>query len=103
MMVSEGGLMICIGVSDIREIGRNTQGVRLVRLKPGDKLVSAAVLEPEEIEEDGVETAEADAAQPEDNSSPADVPTTDGAQDSAENIVQEEPPEEQPEEGSESL
>jgi DNA gyrase subunit A len=103
MMVSEGGLMICIGVSDIREIGRNTQGVRLVRLKPGDKLVSAAVLDPEEIEEDGVETAEEGAAQAEENSSPADAPTTDGTQDSAENTVQEEPPEEQPEEGSESL
>ncbi len=43
--------MICIGASDLRVIGRNTQGVRLFNLKEGDKLVSAAVLAPEEIEE----------------------------------------------------
>jgi len=40
--------MICIGASDLRIIGRNTQGVRLFNLKEGDKLVSAAVLEPED-------------------------------------------------------
>ena len=48
MLISEGGQMICIGASDLRVIGRNTQGVRLVRLKEGDKLVSAALLDPEE-------------------------------------------------------
>ena len=48
MLISEGGQMICIGASDLRVIGRNTQGVRLFRLKDGDKLVSAALLEPEE-------------------------------------------------------
>ena len=40
--------MICIGASDLRIIGRNTQGVRLFNLKEGDKLVSAAILDPEE-------------------------------------------------------
>ena len=52
--------MICIGADDLRVIGRNTQGVRLVNLKQGDKLVSAAVLEPEE---DAPE-AEAEAPEP---------------------------------------
>ncbi|MCF7817518.1 MAG: DNA gyrase subunit A [Kiritimatiellales bacterium] len=47
MLISEGGQMICIGASDLRIIGRNTQGVRLFNLKEGDKLVSAAVLDPE--------------------------------------------------------
>ncbi|MBC8207498.1 MAG: DNA gyrase subunit A [Kiritimatiellales bacterium] len=62
MLISEGGQMICIGASDLRIIGRNTQGVRLFNLKEGDKIVSAAVLDPEEdapeIEEgvEGVET-----------------------------------------------
>ena len=49
MLISEGGQMICIGASDLRVIGRNTQGVRLVNLKEGDKLVSAAILDPEEV------------------------------------------------------
>jgi DNA gyrase subunit A len=48
MLISEGGQMICIGANDLRIIGRNTQGVRLFNLKKGDKLVSAAVLDPEE-------------------------------------------------------
>ncbi len=48
MLISSGGQMICIGASDLRIIGRNTQGVRLFNLKDDDKLVSAAVLEPEE-------------------------------------------------------
>ena len=48
MLISEGGQMICIGASDLRVIGRNTQGVRLFNLKEGDKLVSAAVLDPED-------------------------------------------------------
>ncbi len=51
MLISEGGQMICIGASDLRIIGRNTQGVRLFNLKEGDKLVSAAILEPEEEDE----------------------------------------------------
>ena len=51
MLISEGGQMICIGASDLRVIGRNTQGVRLFNLKDGDKLVSAAVLDPEDESE----------------------------------------------------
>ena len=51
MLITDGGQMICIGASDLRVIGRNTQGVRLFNLKDGDKLVSAAVLAPEDIEE----------------------------------------------------
>jgi DNA gyrase subunit A len=50
MLITDGGQMICIGASDLRVIGRNTQGVRLFNMKEGDKLVSAAVLDPEEIE-----------------------------------------------------
>jgi DNA gyrase subunit A len=65
MLISEAGQMICIGASDLRIIGRNTQGVRLFNLKEGDKLVSAAVLDPEdESPEEGSlvpETAEGEA------------------------------------------
>ena len=42
MLITDGGQMICIGASDLRVIGRNTQGVRLFNLKEGDKLVSAS-------------------------------------------------------------
>ena len=48
MLISEGGQMIRIPVSDVRVISRNTQGVRLINLESGDKLVSATPVEPED-------------------------------------------------------
>ena len=44
MMITAGGIMIRTGLEEIRTIGRNTQGVRLIRLDAGDKLVAAAKL-----------------------------------------------------------
>ena len=52
MLITEAGQMICIGARDLRVIGRNTQGVKLFDLKENDRLVSAAVLDPEEIKEE---------------------------------------------------
>jgi DNA gyrase subunit A len=74
MLISQSGQMICIGASDLRVIGRNTQGVRLVNLKDGDHLVSAAVLDPEE---DAPEVEEASAENP-------DTPTEEKSEESAE-------------------
>ncbi len=57
MLITSQGQMIRMPVSDIRTIGRNTQGVRLINLEEGDKLVSATTVEPEndEAEEAGAE------------------------------------------------
>jgi len=41
MMITTHGMIIRTGLDEIRSIGRNTQGVRLIKLKPGDKLVAA--------------------------------------------------------------
>ena len=41
MMITAHGMIIRTGLDQIRSIGRNTQGVRLINLKPGDKLVAA--------------------------------------------------------------
>lgn len=48
MLMTEAGQMIRISISDIRTISRNTQGVRLISLQPGDKLISATRVEPED-------------------------------------------------------
>ncbi|MBU1692810.1 MAG: DNA gyrase subunit A [Verrucomicrobia bacterium] len=48
MLITSDGQMIRMPVSDIRTISRNTQGVRLINLSEGDKLVSATPVEPEE-------------------------------------------------------
>ncbi len=42
VMITATGMIIRTGLDQIRSIGRNTQGVRLIKLKPGDKLVAAA-------------------------------------------------------------
>ncbi|MBU0676537.1 MAG: DNA gyrase subunit A [Verrucomicrobia bacterium] len=55
MLVTEGGQMIRMPVSDLRTIGRNTQGVRLINLSEGDRLISATPVEPEENEDAEVE------------------------------------------------
>jgi len=41
MMITANGMVIRTGLDRIRSIGRNTQGVRLIKLKPDDKLVAA--------------------------------------------------------------
>jgi DNA gyrase subunit A len=40
MMITANGIIIRTGLEQIRSIGRNTQGVRLIKLKAGDKLVA---------------------------------------------------------------
>jgi DNA gyrase subunit A len=44
MMITANGIIIRTGLDQIRSIGRNTQGVRLIKLKEGDKLVAAEVI-----------------------------------------------------------
>ena len=41
MMITANGIIIRTGLEQVRAIGRNTQGVRLIKLKAGDKLVAA--------------------------------------------------------------
>jgi len=48
MMITAKGMIIRTGLDKIRSIGRNTQGVRLIKLKPGDKLVAAEKIVPED-------------------------------------------------------
>jgi DNA gyrase subunit A len=40
MMITAHGIIIRTGLDQIRSIGRNTQGVRMIKLKPEDKLVA---------------------------------------------------------------
>ena len=51
MLITEKGLVIRIAVSPIRMIGRNTQGVKLIRLSEDDKISGVAKVVKEEDEE----------------------------------------------------
>jgi DNA gyrase subunit A len=50
MMITANGMIIRTGLDEIRSIGRNTQGVRLIKLKEGDKLVAAEKIVSEEAD-----------------------------------------------------
>jgi DNA gyrase subunit A len=56
MLITVGGQMVRTSVNDIREAGRNTMGVKLVDLDPGDKLQAIAPV----ISEEKEDSAEAD-------------------------------------------
>jgi DNA gyrase subunit A len=49
MLITDGGKIIRMPVKGISIIGRNTQGVRLISVEPGEKVVAVAkVMEKEE-------------------------------------------------------
>ena len=62
--MSKSGIMIRIPATDISEIGRNTQGVRVMRLEEGDLVVAAAkvVGEGEGVSEEATDIPVADAS-----------------------------------------
>ena len=63
MLITEHGITIRSKVDKISVIGRNTQGVRLVRLEEGDKVASVATVVGEEAEEEEKPTELEQAAQ----------------------------------------
>ena len=50
LLISNDGTIIRMAVNGIRPISRSTQGVRLMRLTPGSRLISVEKTEPEESE-----------------------------------------------------
>jgi len=67
MLITEKGMIIRLNTADISEIGRNTQGVRLIHLEEGDHLVSVARL----AERDDVEDLSVPASPPDGPPEPA--------------------------------
>ena len=60
LLITDGGAIIRMAVKDIREAGRSTQGVRLMRLAEGSKIVGVARAEQEPDEdEESTEAMEA--------------------------------------------
>ncbi len=53
MVISQQGKIIRVGSGEIREAGRATQGVRLLRLDEGDKVAAAGVIPADEAEPNG--------------------------------------------------
>jgi DNA gyrase subunit A len=51
MMITANGMIVRTGLEEVRAIGRNTAGVRMISLKPGDQLVAAERLIAEDEQE----------------------------------------------------
>jgi DNA gyrase subunit A len=45
MIINKSGISIRLGVAELRVMGRNTQGVRLIRLNDGDEIMSIAKID----------------------------------------------------------
>jgi DNA gyrase subunit A len=60
MIITANGIVIRQGLDELRDIGRNTQGVRLIKLNEGDKLVAAEIIEKQEAGDAEPEQAEGD-------------------------------------------
>ncbi|MBN1653685.1 MAG: DNA gyrase subunit A [Deltaproteobacteria bacterium] len=53
VVITDGGQLIRIRVAQIREAGRNTQGVRIIRLTDGERVVDVAPIAERDEEENG--------------------------------------------------
>jgi DNA gyrase subunit A len=70
MMITTGGIMLRTDLSHVREIGRATQGVRLIRVDEGDKVVAVAKIAPEDDE--GIEGETVEGTPPAEGAAPAE-------------------------------
>jgi DNA gyrase subunit A len=95
MIVTSGGKIIRTGVHEVSVIGRNTMGVRLIRLDKGEKVVSFARLgereEEEEAEEEGQEEAQMEGTEASSDAAPLAAASDEGqAEEAAEGDEDEE-------------
>jgi len=58
MIITEGGIIIRMDVNDISTLGRNTQGVTLIRMAEDEHVATVAKVEKEDEELDGEEELE---------------------------------------------
>ena len=97
MLISMNGIIIRTGLAQLRDIGRNTQGVRLIRLDSGDKLVAVARVVKEDKQPNGNGQASANSGNSDasDDAPASDTatPTNDGKADT-DTITPTNPPEE---------
>lgn len=84
MLISNKGTLVRTRVEEVSVQGRNTQGVRLIRLKEGEKLVGlASVDEPDEVADDGEDSAVAAQGNEAPQSTDSDITDGEGAADQA--------------------
>lgn len=91
MIINKSGVAIRMGLDELRIMGRNTQGVRLINLKNTDEIAAVAkVTMDKEVEEESEETSETEGAESESQATPSVNPEeTDSKENSLENDKEE--------------
>jgi len=78
MLISDAGTLVRTAVSGVSTLGRNTQGVRLIRLGENEKLVELAAIDEEASEDEDLATGEGEGKPtPEQDAAAADEHTPD--------------------------
>ena len=67
MIISQDGILIRLPIADVSTIGRNTQGVRLINLDEGDRVIDVARVDEGRAEGDEEGPSESGSAQPSSN------------------------------------
>ena len=57
LLISRNGVAIRVNAANVSTIGRNTQGVKVMRLKEGDNVMAVAKCPKEEVDEEDIEVA----------------------------------------------
>ncbi len=83
MLISDGGRLIRIAASEIKQLGRNTQGVRIARPSEGDKLVGLDRIEAAEVEAEAGEVLPDAATDADPSAGEGPAPGNDAADDAA--------------------
>ena len=84
MLITDGGTLVRTAVSGVSTVGRNTQGVRLIRLSKGEALVELTPIDESDVISDDLEEGEeGEDAQTTDAAATADSQVADESQDQA--------------------
>ncbi len=73
MLITRGGISIRSSMANMRVVGRNTQGVKMVALDEGDLVTAVARVVPDDDKEDGTDAGEGDNGE-----GPGGAPAPDG-------------------------
>ena len=89
MLITDGGTLVRTAVSGVSTVGRNTQGVRLIRLSKGEALVELTPIDESDVISDDLEEGEeGEDAQTTDAAATADSQVADESQDQADQADQ---------------
>jgi len=75
MIINKSGIIIRIAISELRTMGRATQGVRLITLKENDEIASVAKIERDEEEEKEIDESSEENGAIDESDSDTETPT----------------------------